>query len=654
MPVNPVKSLNLSLRQRKLLHILQNQKSYMTGSQLAKQLNVSPRTIRSDIVVINQSLEPFEAQILSERSKGYLFCAENSKSLQQLNQMHTAFSTKEERIRYLAFQLCLSDIPINIYDLEDELYVSHTTLENDLHLLKKQFVLNAPYIELIQSREYLEFEPSELKRRMLLNRLFHEDWDYQSKGNAYYGYDFLNPDILNLIMQEIPFHLSRYSIQMEDTNLTALTLAITIMYHRRLSGHPLPFSEPVEQPDTAAMHAAGDLMDALEQQLSCTFPREERDEIYLHIASGHLMDASKLNFHTAARYFDSATIQMADAYLARIREYFQIDFSNDEDFYITLLQYIRYMQAPVHLYNTQENMDLAKISFSAEFEIAYLFQDIALQYLGYYINSPELLYLAYGICGALEYLFRHHPDSKFRTVICSHMNLTAVWALKRKILGAFDNYLQITDLLPVNARSSYDFETTDLVLATVNKPITDNPKTDTIRISPFVLSSDYRKIEAYIQKKRIAALCPVCTVTLPQLLSDAYWHEDQKADTPFAIIESMAQDFIQSGLTSESYLESILRRESISSFASHPGLLFLHSSVPSARTQLSVTVFRHHMNWNTHKIWIVVMAAFHPDDAALLFQLNYAFHKERCPAEQIKNLKTKENMLYFFTHGHNW
>ena len=62
--------LNLSLRQRKLLHMMQEQTTYITGNELAKQLGVSPRTIRSDIVEINQNILPYHAKILSARSKG--------------------------------------------------------------------------------------------------------------------------------------------------------------------------------------------------------------------------------------------------------------------------------------------------------------------------------------------------------------------------------------------------------------------------------------------------------------------------------------------------------------------------------------------------------------------------------------------------------
>ena len=61
--------LNLTLRQRKLLHMMQDQTTYITGNELAKQLNVSPRTIRSDVVEINRNIRPYQAEILSERRK---------------------------------------------------------------------------------------------------------------------------------------------------------------------------------------------------------------------------------------------------------------------------------------------------------------------------------------------------------------------------------------------------------------------------------------------------------------------------------------------------------------------------------------------------------------------------------------------------------
>ena len=122
------KTLNLSLRQKKLLHIMQGTEGFITGNELARQLSVSPRTIRSDVAEINRTLAPHRAQILSERSKGYLYSAEDPNAIENMNRIDYAFFTKDDRIRYLAFRLCLSDEPLDMYDLEDEMYVSRTTL----------------------------------------------------------------------------------------------------------------------------------------------------------------------------------------------------------------------------------------------------------------------------------------------------------------------------------------------------------------------------------------------------------------------------------------------------------------------------------------------------------------------------------------------
>ncbi len=130
-----MKTLNLTLRQRKLLHIVQNQHAIITGQELAKQLLVTPRTIRTDVAEINRIIRPFNARIHSERSKGYHFEAEDPLLIQRLNQIENAFLTKEDRVRYLALRLCLAEEPLNTYDLEDEIFVSHTTLEHDIHQL---------------------------------------------------------------------------------------------------------------------------------------------------------------------------------------------------------------------------------------------------------------------------------------------------------------------------------------------------------------------------------------------------------------------------------------------------------------------------------------------------------------------------------------
>ena len=139
--------LSLSLRQRKLIHYLQQKNSvYTTGEELAGHLHVSARTIRNDINELNQSLTDTGVQITSKRSSGYLLESDDEQHLEKLSQSSNSFLSRDERVRHIAFRLCLSDTPINLYDLEDEMYISRTTLEHDLHALRRKYILPDPHI----------------------------------------------------------------------------------------------------------------------------------------------------------------------------------------------------------------------------------------------------------------------------------------------------------------------------------------------------------------------------------------------------------------------------------------------------------------------------------------------------------------------------
>lgn len=113
--------LTLSLRQRKLVHYLQLQSAYTTGQELASQLQVSARTIRNDIAEINQILNGTGIRIASKRSEGYLLVSSNQDQLKELSRTSSSFLSRDERVRHIAFRLCLSDEPVNLYDLEDEM-----------------------------------------------------------------------------------------------------------------------------------------------------------------------------------------------------------------------------------------------------------------------------------------------------------------------------------------------------------------------------------------------------------------------------------------------------------------------------------------------------------------------------------------------------
>ena len=271
-----MEKLDLLLRQRKLLHILMNRESPATGSELAETLGVTARTIRSDVAAINGCVAPYRARIQSSRSSGYRFEAEDRGLIQTLLKAETAFFSPEDRVRYLAFRLCLADSPLDPGELEDEMYVSRTTLENDLRRLRRQYSDVPPRIMLLRRGGRLSFEQDEQKRRGILNRLFCVYWNYHDHSNAFYELDFLDEGLLARVMEVVPACLLRFGVRMQDPNIVSLHVACAILLERIESGHVLPTAPPCRNPDKAAAGAAPPRQSRMNWKRCAAFPFRSR------------------------------------------------------------------------------------------------------------------------------------------------------------------------------------------------------------------------------------------------------------------------------------------------------------------------------------------------------------------------------------------
>lgn len=638
-------NLSISLRQRKLLHFIQHQNCLVTGQTLANHLHVSARTIRNDIADLNIALNGLGIKIASKRSRGYYLDAKNEATLKKLNQSSDSFLFREDRVRHIVFRLCLSRNPILLYDLEDEMYISKTTLEHDLIELRKLYILHSPYIELHRSQNRISFSTNERKRRAVLNRLFSENWNYNARGNAYYNYQFLKEDTVNLIMEEVKYHINKHGIIMEDVNMVCLNLSISIMYYRIKNGFELTDSSVESMSDSIAKHATTHLIDSLEKKLSCSVSIIERKEIYLLISCSRLLNSENLNFGNANKHFEPAIIRLADSYIHKIYNTFYMDFSDNEDFYITLLQYLRYLSLPVHFLNDIDmRTDSTRTNLLIALEIAYLFQPYAIEYYKHYLDYTELMYLAFCISGALAYANRTSP--KLNTVIMSHLNSSCSWNIKHSVLSKFKDYVDLKALLPVYLKDSYDFSNIDLVLTTANKQITDIPTCKTIVISPFFTAEDQENLDTYILSNQIRRYNSSSLPKIYTLFKKAFWHENIVENNKINILQLLADDFISRDYVSEDYLSSLLQRESILTFAFQPNIILTYSLVESQKTCLSIVSLKNRIKWHNHKIQIVIMAALRPEDTTLILQLcNLLYLKNDSLSENTISIRTKTELL---------
>ena len=136
-----------------ILKLLLKNKECMTGDNLAVAIGVSSRTIRNDMKDLNRALEDHGASVVSEIGQGYYLKIEDQeKFLAFQNEMEEHKREKdfkniipsepEDRVKYIISKLLLSTLngrkeKIEFFDLEEELFISTSTLKKDFRNIDK-------------------------------------------------------------------------------------------------------------------------------------------------------------------------------------------------------------------------------------------------------------------------------------------------------------------------------------------------------------------------------------------------------------------------------------------------------------------------------------------------------------------------------------
>ncbi len=632
----------LSLRQHKILRLLRNRTTCMTSDEIAGSLNVSSKTVRADISDINFALAGEGIHIDSIKSKGFILNAENPQLLNTLSKDTNIFLSRSDRIFYLAQLLCTAKEPLDLYDLEDTLAVSSSTLTGDIAAFKKRFVQDVPYIETLIVKDTIALEDNERKKRFIMTKILSDNWDYNSTGNAYYGSEMFDSDAFRIINGAVGNAIYHHGIHMNDYNLIFLVIHLTIAYHRIIEGHILnPTSSPLAI-DPVTTQACKEIFNVIENELGFHFPELEVYETKRIITQSCSTYVSSISDRSEVEHYKD----IADRYLDRIYDVFHLDLRDDEEFYQRLLNFISQLFKHMKDLTVRDTPASIKNHLFVEHDVAVLFHKIAEKECR--ITENDLLYLTMAVYGAFFNHFIRHPEARFNTVVLCHMGEQTMWALKLSLQNMFGGYLNIKDVIPVHHKDYYDFSDVRLLLSTVENKVPAGYDKKVISISPYLSRENSFDILNQIRNLKIEDLYPKRLQSMSRLLANAFVHEKESFSSQYSLIEYMCKDFTDSGIFDQDHMFSILKRESISTFAFTPAVLLLYSNTPGTETRMSVLTLDHRIMWNKLKIRIVFMVSFAKEDMRELFYLqNVIFHRKYDP-DVLKQFKTLEEIKEYY------
>ena len=344
---------NLTKRNIKLLKILYDAGDYISSIRLADELDISIRTVKSEIKSINAIISLTNSFIISKYGKGYLLKLSNQfdKSLVEGKRFNHFFDSNQDRIIYILRKLLLADNYIKIEKLADDLYISRGLLTKILKDVRSQLIrfrlsiVNKPnYGILIKGNE-------KDKRLAISDYFFHSDIELNTeylKDFSKIGYNKQKNRDLFKYIDEI---LYKYKIDLSEYSVNNLIVHLYITLSRIHSGHQIEISSELNSKNSVEYKAARELLDYFWTKINIDVTCEEIDFIAEHIKSKRILDVVLLSDSEIRKLK-----QCIEVMYLEINNNFGFDFTLDSELYqylyLHIPQMVRRLQAHMTIRNT--------------------------------------------------------------------------------------------------------------------------------------------------------------------------------------------------------------------------------------------------------------------------------------------------------------
>ncbi len=632
---------NLTLRQRQILNILFEATDYLTGNEISKRLNVSSRTIRNDISAINLALADDNITILSKHSFGYKLQFENSTLIKQYLKANESYLSRTERIRHIAYVLCNRHDPVDLDILADAMYISRTTLDNDLSAFKDEYVKKFS-LRLNFKNNSVSMEAKERIKRRILLHLYSQNWNYSGRENTYFEFEHIEKRVFDICTDEIQSALLEKNIIVEDVNLVHLNLMISIAYTRMNDGFLLEKLDTNILIPQTVQETANTFFYHIEQKLNCTFNEIERQDISEMLAYSIVVNREMLEKSSLSAFFANDLIRFTNRYLMHLKEIYGIDLIDDSTFYLELLCYFRYLKLPVHNLNYDSLLsDPYKRMIQSEIVIAMTIQPFAKTFYGRFFDELEIYYLSHLLSGGIARLAK----KKFHAILLSHYNFPIGWSLCAKLEVTFKNQLIIDHVYPVYMKNWFVKKNTDLVLITANKPLDLPENIEVIRVSPSLDAEDVQSISEFIHKESISNLYRNRHSPIYTQLRKATWHEDIDVKDLEGCMQYLGQHFFKQKAITLQDIQHVLKREKQLSYFFQDIISVLYFPLPCQKTRIEVMTLHHRIRINNKKIRLIIMISATKIDQDMIIKFIHSISNLKEDLNEARFLKTKKEWL---------
>ncbi|MDG0823993.1 BglG family transcription antiterminator [Staphylococcus equorum] len=578
-------------RHAKLIRlILNNSNDYLSANEIANYLNVSNRTVRSDIKYINSEL--VKELIVSVKGRGYKM-NRTLYSVEQLAEIVTAYTNKESEILLkIGYQLLMHQQPMTVDQLENDFGLTRSEVNDYLKRIQSwctSFDINVN----ISKKKGITVNGNEMNIRNAILHLNQLSTKHQTVEQ------FILNEIpeahIQMIFQIIKNNLSDYQIQTSDIRIRQLLIHLIIIFKRNNDNDASWVVD--EESQIIAQHCI--------------------DEINRKLAYGLSDETAKLFSFFISYYFNKYDLGLEkvfvksyiDRMIYQMEKSVGVNFTKDKALRDNVYSHFSrtYLRIAKNVYiNNPLTEDIKKhypFVFNTLYEtVNHLSKDAKIN-----LVEDEIAFLALHFQSSID----RNEKNRFNIVITCYYGLGISSLLEAKIAN-LDDRIHVIDTLKLENVSQYDFSGVDALITTHFIDKFQVPDTlQVMEVSPLFSNEDANKIQSFIRHKQNPVLNQD---ELAAIQFDV--HSDKQELTEASYVFEQAQIiFGDNHSVSEKYIQSALEREKFSSTFIGNGISIPHGD-PEKVLKSHVVIFKNMQGfgWKQNRAKLVFFLAIAEQD----------------------------------------
>jgi lichenan operon transcriptional antiterminator len=610
----------LSSRLKSLIIELLSHKEPVTSEYLAKVLGVTSRTIRNDVKTLNLEFKKIGIQIEASRGVGYYIDSAIGQQVTELieelfmlqeSEQGKAPVLPEERVLYILKSIIMADDFIATEELANELFVSKSTVDNDLKQVEK--LLEKYDLALFKKQNFgIKLTGNEINIRFCLSESLENLKNEQAELEKDIIADVNIPEI-KAITEE---YIEELSFSMAELPLNNLVMHIAIAIQRIKKGKNVEVGsiELDQMEDQVEYEVATKIVQSIEEKFAIKIPLGEVAYITIHLLGAkHFEDKNFIESDFVELVGESHYQLVADI-LSEINRAYRIDLREDRELIYGLGLHLRSAMNRLKYRMNLRNPMLTEIKKNYPFsvELGIVAAEIIQNNSDLVVNEDEIGYIAIHLEAAVERMKNKKRRQMKRVAIVCASGLGTAKLLAASVESAFSG-IDIVGTYPSYSIGDIKQEEVDLILSTI--PIRQESPIPALHINAILTEKDIEKVREHISSKFLNEDKNKSLKKLQNLFSDELFFTEIDKKTPTEIIQSLSTVLNIKGYVDDSFQQSVLEREEISPTSIGNLVAIPHPIKSNALDScIAIGILKKPVKWGEHTVQLVLLLALNEKD----------------------------------------